>query len=174
MIIVSKSDPISILVACKHFRGVSTCWKISSWEFKWWALQDERISECCNGKWEKGLVWSLVNTFIRGGNAEKWRPAKSLFPALWLWQQHDDNKIPQFGSCLSSSHTPNVTLENQIAPIKSNQTDCRTAINSKDNDKGSHPKVSLPQLVSHCTVDAEDGWKKNKLSCRESEGERKR
>ncbi len=118
-------------------------------------------------EWKKDLVWRLVNAFIRGRNTEKSKPAKPLFPALWLWQQHDDNKISQFGSRLSSSHTLNVTLENQIAPIKSNQTDCRTAINSKDNDKGSRPRVSLPQLVSHCTVDAEDGWKKNKLSCRE-------
>lgn len=105
----------------------------------------------------------LQEEIQRGGK----KAAKSLFPALWLWQQHDDNKILQFGLCLSSSHTPNVTLERQIAQIKSNQTDCRTAINSKDNDKGSHPEVSLPQLVSHCTADAEDGWKKNKLSCRE-------
>lgn len=137
---------------------------------------------CSHGnkrEWQKDLLWSLWSKYIyKRKKYREIKAAKSLFSVVWLWQQHDDNKISQFGLYVGFSHTLKVTLENQITPIKSNQTGCRTPINSKDNDKGSRPK-SVSTSVSLSLQCRCRGWMKEKQiklqeRVRGGEGKRKR
>lgn len=52
----------------------------------------------------------------------------------------------------------------------SNQKDCSKVINAKDNNNGCCPKLPLPQLVCHYTVNTENEKMKNKLSCSRDNG----
>lgn len=52
----------------------------------------------------------------------------------------------------------------------SNQKDCCKVINAKDNNNGCCPKLPLPQLVCHYTVNTENEKMKNKLSCSRDNG----
>lgn len=52
----------------------------------------------------------------------------------------------------------------------SNQKDCRKIINAKNNNNGCCPKLPLPQLVCHYTVNTENEKMKNKLSCSRDSG----
>lgn len=52
----------------------------------------------------------------------------------------------------------------------SNQKESSKVINAKDNTNGCCPKLSLPQLVCHYTVNTENEKMKNKLSCSRDKG----